>query len=44
VCVAESVAGMSIDRKCASGLMAIATAAKQVTEDGMAIVVAGGGT
>jgi acetyl-CoA C-acetyltransferase len=38
----ESVAGMSIDRKCASGLMAIATAAKQVTEDGMAIVVAGG--
>jgi len=38
----ESVAGMSIDRKCASGLMAIATAAKQVTGDGMAIVVAGG--
>jgi len=38
----ESVAGMSIDRKCASGLMAIATAAKQVVEDGMAVVVAGG--
>ena len=38
----ESVAGMSIDRKCASGLMAIAIAAKQVTGDGMAIVVAGG--
>jgi len=38
----ESVAGMSIDRKCASGLMAIATAAKQVSEDGMAVVVAGG--
>ena len=33
---------MSIDRKCASGLMAIATAAKQVVEDGMAVVVAGG--
>ena len=38
----ESVAGMSLDRKCASGMMAIATAAKQVVEDGMAIVVAGG--
>jgi len=38
----ESVAGMSLDRKCASGLMAIATAAKQVVEDGMAVVVAGG--
>jgi acetyl-CoA C-acetyltransferase len=38
----ESVAGMSLDRKCASGLMAIATAAKQVVEDGMTVVVAGG--
>ena len=38
----ESVAGMTIDRKCASGLMAIATAAKQVTVDGMPVVVAGG--
>jgi acetyl-CoA C-acetyltransferase len=38
----DSVAGMTIDRKCASGLMAIATAAKQVVEDGMAVVVAGG--
>jgi acetyl-CoA C-acetyltransferase len=38
----ESVAGMSIDRKCASGLMAIATAAKQIVEDGMPVVVAGG--
>jgi acetyl-CoA C-acetyltransferase len=38
----ESVAGMSIDRKCGSGLMAIATAARQVTEDGMPVVVAGG--
>ncbi len=37
-----SVAGMTIDRKCASGLMAIATAAKQVTEDRMPVVVAGG--
>ncbi len=38
----ESVGGMSIDRKCASGLMAIATAAKQVIVDGMSVVVAGG--
>ncbi len=37
-----SVAGMTLDRKCASGLMAIATAAKQVVEDGMSVVVAGG--
>ena len=37
-----AVAGMTIDRKCASGLMAVATAAKQVVEDGMSVVVAGG--
>ena len=37
-----SVAGMSIDRQCASGLMAVATAAKQITHDGMDVVVAGG--
>ncbi|HVL79568.1 MAG TPA: acetyl-CoA C-acyltransferase [Sphingomicrobium sp.] len=37
-----TVAGMSIDRQCASGLMAIATAAKQVIVDRMDIVVAGG--
>jgi acetyl-CoA C-acetyltransferase len=36
------VAGMSIDRQCASGLMAIATAAKQVIVDRQDIVVAGG--
>ena len=36
------VAGMSIDRQCASGLMAIATAAKQVIVDRMDVVVAGG--
>jgi acetyl-CoA C-acetyltransferase len=38
----ESVAGMTIDRKCGSGLMAIATAARQVVEDGMDVVAAGG--
>jgi acetyl-CoA C-acetyltransferase len=37
-----TVAGMSIDRQCSSGLMAIATAAKQVVCDGMQVVVAGG--
>ncbi|GLS15394.1 MULTISPECIES: acetyl-CoA C-acyltransferase [Hydrogenophaga] len=37
-----SVAGQTMDRQCASGLMAIATAAKQVTADGMDVVVAGG--
>ncbi len=36
------VAGMSVDRQCASGLMAIATAAKQVMYDGMDVVVGGG--
>ena len=37
-----TVAGMSVDRQCASGLMAIATAAKQVIVDRMDVVVAGG--
>ncbi|MCW8860937.1 MAG: acetyl-CoA C-acyltransferase [Rhodospirillales bacterium] len=37
-----SVAGMSLDRQCASGMMAIATAAKQVVHDGMDVVVGGG--
>ena len=34
--------GQTMDRQCASGLMAIATAAKQVMVDGMQVVVAGG--
>ena len=37
-----TVAGMSLDRQCASGLMAIATAAKQITADGMSVTVGGG--
>jgi acetyl-CoA C-acetyltransferase len=37
-----SVAGMSLDRQCASGLMGIATAAKQVIVDGQKIAVGGG--
>ena len=38
----NSVSGMSIDRQCSSGMMAIATAAKQVLYDGMDVVVGGG--
>ena len=37
-----SVAGMSLDRQCSSGLMAIATAAKQIIVDRMQVCVAGG--
>jgi len=37
-----TVAGQSIDRQCSSGLMAIATAAKQIIVDGMQIAVGGG--
>ncbi len=37
-----SVSGMSLDRQCASGLMAIATAAKQIIVDGMDIAIGGG--
>jgi len=37
-----TVAGMTMDRQCSSGLMAIATAAKQVIVDRMDVVVAGG--
>jgi len=38
----DTVPGMSVDRQCSSGLMAIATAAKQVIADGMQVVVGGG--
>ncbi|NNM74721.1 acetyl-CoA C-acyltransferase [Enterovirga aerilata] len=37
-----SVAGQSMDRQCASGLMAIATAAKEIVVDGMQVAVGGG--
>ncbi|MFA5970199.1 MAG: acetyl-CoA C-acyltransferase [Sphingomonas sp.] len=37
-----TVPGMSIDRQCASGLMAIATAAKQIITDNMDITIGGG--
>jgi len=38
----DTVAGMTVDRQCSSGMMAVATASKQVSVDGMPIVVAGG--
>ena len=37
-----SVSGMTIDRQCSSGLMSIATAAKQIITDRMDVVAAGG--
>ncbi len=37
-----TVAGMTIDRQCSSGMMAIATAAKQIMYDGMSVAVGGG--
>jgi acetyl-CoA C-acetyltransferase len=38
----DTVPGMTIDRQCSSGLMAIATGAKQIITDNMDVVVAGG--
>ncbi len=37
-----TVSGMTIDRQCSSGLMAVATAAKQIIADGMQVVIGGG--
>ncbi|MEM7257677.1 MAG: acetyl-CoA C-acyltransferase [Pseudomonadota bacterium] len=37
-----STSGQTIDRQCSSGLMAIATAARQIIVDGMKVCVAGG--
>jgi acetyl-CoA C-acetyltransferase len=38
----DTVSGMSLDRQCASGLMGIATAAKQILHDAMTITIGGG--
>ena len=38
----DSVSGMTLDRQCASGLMGIATAAKQIIHDGQQVAVGGG--
>lgn len=37
-----SVSGMTVDRQCASGLMGIAIAAKQIIADGMTVTIGGG--
>ncbi|MEH6567568.1 MAG: acetyl-CoA C-acyltransferase [Halioglobus sp.] len=37
-----SVSGMTLDRQCSSGLMAVATAAKQIMHDGQDIAIGGG--
>ncbi len=37
-----TVSGMTLDRQCSSGLMSIATAAKQIVHDGMTTVVGAG--
>lgn len=37
-----TVPGMTIDRQCSSGLMSIATAAKQIIDDGMQVTIGGG--
>ncbi len=37
-----SVAAMTVDRQCSSGMMAIAIAARQVIDDGMQVTVGGG--
>jgi len=37
-----TVAAMSLDRQCSSGMMAIATAAKEIMHDGMQIAIGGG--
>jgi len=37
-----TVSGMSLDRQCSSGLMSIATAAKQIMHDGMDVTIGAG--
>lgn len=37
-----TVAGMTVDRQCSSGMMAIAIAARQIVVDNMRVVIAGG--
>jgi len=38
----DSVPAMSIDRQCSSGMIAIATAAKEIIDDGMQVAIGGG--
>ncbi|MGY3078061.1 acetyl-CoA C-acetyltransferase [Bradyrhizobium sp. LM6.10] len=38
----DTVSGMTVDRQCSSGLMAVATAAKYIVNDGASIAIGGG--
>ncbi len=38
----DTVPGMTLDRQCSSGLMTVAAGARQIMQDGMSVVVAGG--
>ena len=38
----ETTSGMTLDRQCSSGLMAVATAAKQIIHDGQDVAIGGG--
>jgi acetyl-CoA C-acetyltransferase len=38
----DTVSGMTLDRQCSSGLMAVATAAKQIMHDGQDVAIGGG--
>jgi acetyl-CoA C-acetyltransferase len=37
-----TTSGMTLDRQCSSGLMAVATAAKQIIDDGQTVAIGGG--
>ena len=38
----DTTSGMTMDRQCSSGLMAVATAAKQIIHDGQSVAIGGG--
>ena len=38
----DTTSGMTIDRQCSSGLMSVATAAKQIIHDGQTVAIGGG--
>ena len=38
----DTTSGMTIDRQCSSGLMSVATAAKQIIQDGQTVAIGGG--
>ena len=38
----DTTSGMTLDRQCSSGLMSVATAAKQIIQDGQTVAIGGG--